>query len=323
MNAAMLLALTSLLGQPPVKPAAVTDAAVELRFRDNSVMKLAVLDAKFELRTEYGKLSIPVAEVRRIEFRVRLPEDVVKQISTAIANLGHAQFKVREAAMADLQAFEERAYPALVAAAATGSPEVRKRAEDLLAKLRDKLPEERLKVRDNDIVHAGDSVFAGKIDVSVFGVRTRQFGEAKIQLADLTQLTSTAAGSDSEFKLAGSTYALPQKVWLDTKLDFSAGAVLNVSATGEIDVYPSQPNVYICSPQGRKRWGGDPGRQMSPDAGVLVGRIGTNGQEFVIGEKFNGTAAAAGRLYLRIVESPWNVNPTGEYKVRITGGSAP
>jgi hypothetical protein len=207
MNAAMMLMLAQFLSQPP-KPAPPTGTPAELRFRDNSVMKLAVLDARLEMRTEFGKLSIPIVEIRRIEFRMRLPEDVVKQIETAIANLGHAQFKVREAAMADLQTFQERAYPALVRAAATGNPEVRKRAEDLLTKLRDKLPEERLRVRDNDVVHAGECVFAGKIDNSVLVVHTRQFGEAKIRLTELTHLVSTAAGAESDFKLEGSKYAL-------------------------------------------------------------------------------------------------------------------
>lgn len=323
MNAALLLALSQLLAQPPAKSKPEPGAPVELRFRDNSVMKLSVLDAKMEMNTAYGKLSIPLVEIRRIEFRMRLPEDVVKQIETAIANLGHKNFKVREAAMSDLQSFQERAFPALVRAMASANPEVRKRAEDLLSKLRDKLPEERLKVRDKDLVHAGESVFAGKIDSAAIVVRTRQFGEAKIQLSDLTHLVSTLTGAETNFKLAAVSYALPQKVWFDTKLDFIAGGTLNAIASGEIDVYPSQPNVYVCSPKGRVRWGGEPGRQMSPEAGILVGRIGNDGKEFVLGDKFNGAAPASGRLYLRIVESPWNVVPTGEYKVRIAGGSAP
>jgi len=322
MNAALLLIAAQMIGQPPKSPPE-PGVGVELRFRDNSLMKLSVLDAKLEMTTEYGKLSIPFVEIRRIEFRMRLPEDVRKQIDTAIANLGHSQFKVREAAMSDLQGFQERAYPALLRAAATGSPEVRKRAEDLLTKLRDKLPEERLKVRDNDLVHAGESMFAGKIESAVFVVRTRQFGEAKIPLAELTNLVSMAAGAESTFTLAGNQYALPQKAWFDTKLEFVSGSALRVSASGEVDVYPSQPNVYVCSPKGRVRWGGDPGRQMNPEAGVLVGKIGMNGSEFVLGEKYDGTASGAGRLYLRIVESPWNVIPTGEYKVRVTGGSPP
>jgi hypothetical protein len=285
-------------------------------------MKLSILDSSLEMTTDFGKLTIPFAAVRRIEFRMRLPDDVGKQIDAAVLNLGHAQFKMREAAMADLLSFQERAYSALTRAAASGNPEVRKRAEDLLAKLRDRIPEERLKIRVNDVVHAGDSVFAGKLENAVVVVRTRQFGEAKIQLADLTNLVSTATGAETEYTVESIKFALPQKAWLDTKLDFSSGGIIQVTATGEVDVYPSQPSVYVCSPKGRKRWGSDPGKQMNPEAGTLVGKIGANGKEFVIGEKFDGTAGESGRLFVRIVESPWGVVPTGEYKVRIAGGSS-
>ena len=58
---------------------------------------------KVELTTAYGKLSIPVADVRRIDFGTRIPEDVAKKIDAAIANLSSDNFQTREDATALLR----------------------------------------------------------------------------------------------------------------------------------------------------------------------------------------------------------------------------
>ena len=110
---------------PPKEQAA---AAVEVRYIDDSTMKLTVLDEQVELVTPYGKLLIPLSAIVKIEFATRLPEDVAKKISAAVADLGHADFKKRSAASAELTRLGERAYPALVDAAKQADPEVVKRA---------------------------------------------------------------------------------------------------------------------------------------------------------------------------------------------------
>src|SRR5262249_17206550 len=50
-------------------------AAVEVRFVDGSSLKLAVLDERLELNTPYGKLQIPVADIRQIDFGRRIAEE--------------------------------------------------------------------------------------------------------------------------------------------------------------------------------------------------------------------------------------------------------
>src|SRR5262249_3449957 len=115
---AMLIVPPAAFGQsdPPPKPEKSTTPLLEVRFTDNSVMKLGIKEERVEFMTQYGKLSIPVADIERIEFGLRVPDDVKKRIEAAIADLGDPNFRRREAASAILLGLREKAYPAVVQA---------------------------------------------------------------------------------------------------------------------------------------------------------------------------------------------------------------
>ena len=97
---------------------------VEIRFADDSTVKVVLQHTSVDVTTRYGKLSVPIAELRRIEFGLRIPEETAKRISADISNLGSADFKQREAASTELIALRELAYPALQQAARSDVPEI-------------------------------------------------------------------------------------------------------------------------------------------------------------------------------------------------------
>src|SRR5438034_11839089 len=51
--------------------------------------------------------------------------------------------------------------------------------------------------------------------------------------------------------------------------------------------------------------------------GMLLGKIGEDGEAFTIGERYEGTPEAQGKLYLHIGPSPWNAQSQGSYDVKI------
>jgi hypothetical protein len=175
----------------PGKPA-LPPGSVEVRFTDNSTLKLVVRDDRLPLETPYGKLSIPIADIRQIEFATRISEEAARRTEAAISDLANPQFKVREAATNDLLALGIKAYPALLKATRNADAEVVRRAEELLAKVRDSLPEDQLQVRDNDVVVTEHSKISGRIDMKVFKVTTSQFGDVQLKLADARSLRSLA-----------------------------------------------------------------------------------------------------------------------------------
>jgi hypothetical protein len=213
--------------QPSRKPAGkeLGPTSVEIRFEGGGCMKLLVLDERLEMNTPYGRLHIPVADIHQIEFGWRIADEVARQVQTAVTDLGDASFKRREAACEELAALEERAYPALLRAAKHTDPEVARRANGLLEKLRRSVPAERLEMRPNDVVHTADSKFTGRLTAAAIRVRTRPFGDQSLKLADIRSLCSPLAGKPKEVD------ALPDPGNL-SRVNAQAGKTLVFRVTG-------------------------------------------------------------------------------------------
>jgi hypothetical protein len=189
--AATLPAVALGADEPPKaggESAAAKAAAVEARFNDGSVLKVTPHEERLEVTTPYGKLSIPLADVRQIDFATRIPADVSRRIDAAIADLASPDFPKREAATATLVRLKEKAYPALLEAAKLKDAEVVRRVEQVLEQLRDTVPEKDLEVRTRDVILTADSKITGRIEGEVLKVQTAPFGEVQVKLADLRSL---------------------------------------------------------------------------------------------------------------------------------------
>ena len=185
-----LLFLTPRLASPgetPPTPAKSSPAAaaIEVRFLDNSVMKVTPHDEKLTVLTRYGKLEVPIRDIRKLELSLRIPADVAKKIEISIKALGHSSFNIREGAGADLLEYGARSYPALREAVKSTDPEVAKRAEDLVAKLKTSIPKEMLEMPENDVITTDDCKITGRVQIDEIKVKTFQFGEQTLKLADV------------------------------------------------------------------------------------------------------------------------------------------
>jgi hypothetical protein len=178
-------------------------AAAEVRLVDGSTLKLTVLDERLELATPYGKLQIPVADIRQIEFGWRIPEEDARRIEAAVGLLGSTDFHRRRAALEELAAFGEKAYRALRKAARQNDPddkankspdlEVHRRATELLVQLRQAVPPERLEVPEHDVVHTADSKITGRLTATALKVNTLPFGDQQLKLTAVRRLRSPEA----------------------------------------------------------------------------------------------------------------------------------
>lgn len=174
---------------PSARPAGVE---VEVRCLDDSTVKLKLLDDRLELQTRYGKMDIPTADIRRIDFATRTPPDVAARISLLISNLNHPDFDAREKATAELREYRERAYLPLLKAVKHPDPEVSRRAEETVRYLQQKFPAGQLDIRENDVVYTDDSKITGKLLATAVRVQTFMFGEQTLRLADIRSLRSAS-----------------------------------------------------------------------------------------------------------------------------------
>jgi hypothetical protein len=167
---------------------------VAVSFTDGSNLKVLLAEDAIELQTPHGKLNFPIADIVRIEFASRVPEEVSLAIDKDITDLGDGDFKVRERAMANLLDRKERSYAALVRASRNQTDlEMRQRIEQLLEKLRQLIPEEQLNIRVHDVIYTADSKIAGKLSVPSFKISSAQFGQLQLKLADIRELRSQGA----------------------------------------------------------------------------------------------------------------------------------
>ena len=173
--------------KPPEKPNP-TPGTVEIRFADDSAMKMTLREEQIEIITPYGKLKVPFSEVRQIDFATRIPLDVARRIDKAVADLASTEQKVRDPAAAELLKHKDRAYPALIEAAKSADAELKSRAEELLERLRESVPEGQLLYRKFDTIHTEEMKISGKIDVATWKAKTSQFGDVEIKLTDLRGL---------------------------------------------------------------------------------------------------------------------------------------
>jgi hypothetical protein len=163
--------------------------AVNVGFTDGSHLKVLLAEDTVELQTPHGKLTFPITDIVKIDFAYRVPDEIALAIDKHITNLGDADFKIREQAMAALLEKKEKSYAALVRASRlTNDFEMRQRIEQLLEKLRQAIPEEQLNVRVHDYVYTADSRIAGKLTATNFKISSTQFGQLQLKLPDIREL---------------------------------------------------------------------------------------------------------------------------------------
>jgi hypothetical protein len=326
---------------PAARPAAYP---VEVRFADDSSVKAALQDKAVEITTRYGKLTVPVDEIRSIDLGMRIPPETVKRIDAAIAKLGSQNFADREAASVELIELREMGYPALQQASRSTDAEVSKRAKEAIKVLSETVPSDKLHPPRHDTVAAVDFTIIGHIDTATLKARTAYFGETTLKLAEVRSLRWGPQEREAKLSVDAGRYGAQAEAWLDTGIRVRAGAGLQVIAGGTIDLRPSDPGTAVAGPDGRggmrggrggAAGGGFPGgaaggpggggrgfvgRGNLQTPGTLVGRVGEFGRVFVIGSQFDGTAPEEGKLYLRIIPSASGEESAGSYDVRVSVG---
>jgi hypothetical protein len=161
---------------------------VEVRLVDGSKMFLAVGEESLDITTRYGKLTVKLADVQRVEFGRRIPPDVLRRIDTAIALLASGDEKKTDAwiTLADVKEF---AYPTLLRLAGGSDRAVAVKAGHMLDVLRKAYSAERLKMLDRDVIYTESSRIVGRIELAELRTMTPHFGALKLKLNDLASLT--------------------------------------------------------------------------------------------------------------------------------------
>jgi hypothetical protein len=305
------------MGQAKPSKEAGRPPQVEVRFADGSSVRMTVLQESLEIQTKYGKLTVPIHEVRRLELGLHMPEGVSERIETAVRCLGSTSFREREDATHELVGLGAYSYPAVHNATKSADIEVAQRAADVIKKLREKLPADQLRLNPQDRIQTAEFPIVGRLSSSAIKAHNAYFGEIQLKLCELRSIRWMSGTGESEVLVEAAKHGSPGSPWLDTGVDLEADAAILINATGQVDLWPATPGQYTTGPTGYRNAGTVQG--TGHHAGTLLGRVGDAGKVFPIGERYEATPNQEGRLYLAIAPSPWNNASGGGYQVRISG----
>src|SRR5262245_5733670 len=301
------------LAQDQGKKDAPRSQPAEVRLNDGSLVRMTILQESVDVLTKYGKLTIPLRDIRRIEFGLHLPDGVEPQIEQAVKQMGSDTYKVREDAVKQLVSFGSMAYPSLQKASRSKDLEVAKRATAAMKRIDDKVAPEQLKIKLEDSIQTVEFTITGQIVSPAIKVHSETFGEFDLKLSQLRSLHQRSQSGDVELVVDAQQFGTNADQWVDTGVMVDANLRVIIRSEGHVDLWPQGPGQYMTTPKGYST-AGKGGVHM---AGTLLGRVGETGKVFVIGEHYEGVAASEGKVYLHIVPSPWNNASSGSYKVRI------
>jgi hypothetical protein len=285
----------------------------EVRFGDGSIVRMNIMQENLEVQTKYGKLMIPLEEVRRVEFGLHVPPDVNQQINQSIKRLASDVYKERDIASKDLVQVGHFAVPMLQKASHSHDQEVAYRAVSVIKQISERCAPELLKMREEDVITTAEFTVIGKITSQSIKAHSPHFGEVSLKLSELRTMHMRQQGGKMELMVDAAKHGSTLDQWCDTGMTVDAGQRIVLSSEGNVDLWPQGPGQYLAAPRGYNT-AGKGGQFM---AGALIAKVGENGKAFFVGERYEGTAPEEGRLYLMIVPSPWNNASTGNFRVRI------
>ena len=205
--------------------------AVEVTFADRSVLRLYLADDIIEIATPHGNLRIPAEDVLRVEFAQRPTAEIAELIDQKLAQLKDGDPDVQKAAGAELVAMGELAYLPLSKAATGGNPALAPQAAKVLERLKKALPRQDLAtIRPSDFIITPDTRVAGQIVNPYLKIRTVQFGDLQLKLADARSLRHQSLIGVTEVVVAD-VNAQPDPGNL-TSFESQQGKVLAFTVTG-------------------------------------------------------------------------------------------
>ena len=290
----------------------------DIHLMNSSTMRVHIVSEKVEIETQYGKLTVPIKHVRSIEFGSHLPNGHAEKIDAAVKRLGHSDFREREKAAAALVDLGPYSYAAAMEATRAKDSETSNRAKTVVQRLQAKYPKKDLKTDAEDKIVTPKFTIVGRIVTPTIKVSTEYFGDTDLSLSAMRTLR-TAGGStpDVDVVIDAGKYAVQGK-WMSTGYFIDGKSGIYITAKGQIDLAPDQGGIFVGPSGQRTNLGFAAKVKIKANAGgMLIGKIGEDGDSFIIGDRYEGTPIQSGTLYLHINPSPYGSQAVGTYDVRI------
>ena len=161
---------------------------VEVQFHNGSKVRLIIQTEKIEVATVFGKLDVPIMEIRSVEFGLHLADGVADKIDAALKGLKSGDYRERERSNWRALDLGPQSYPAVLSATQSKDAEVATRAKDLVQKLKKKHPKNALKTSADDKIVTNYFTIVGRILTPTVTTKAEYFGVIQHQIANMHSL---------------------------------------------------------------------------------------------------------------------------------------
>jgi hypothetical protein len=311
---------------PPAPAAAVKPLPpdfIKLYLMDGTVIPGRLSTKEIAVETQFGNLSVPVANIKSITPGLHSHPALAKEVSDLIADLGAGNYNDRERAQQALIKMGPAVRVELEKHQNNDDVERRNRVKAILTEF-DQLAEGLDEAdssdafptfNERDTIETTEFTIVGKIVPQSFAVKS-PYGELNIKLADIRKgVRELGKDEDLQRSFAVDASHLAVRGALNTNLRIARGDVVTVTADGTLTMTPWGNNA-VATPEGAQNYGWYiPGQIPS---GALVGKIGNeNFRKF--GSKTTFTADRSGVLQLAIgMQADYAQNQfPGKYTVKV------
>lgn len=314
---------------PASPPAdALPEGTMRFHLMDGSVLTGTLAVDSLPVDTEFGRLVVPIESIQSFSPGLNAHPQLAQRIDTLIEQLGSPNAAHRDRAQADLISFGPDLIPELQKHTDDADDERKLRVatvlEELFGMMDDPMSFDEASgpslARMDHIVTDGFTI-AGSIAVQTFVIESK-FGQLTVGLGDIESagiVTNTVPEVRRTVEVTGTDMTRVSEK--NTGIRLNRGDRVIIRAEGNITMTP-WGNGAIATPDGCAQCGNYAGNILM---GALVGRVGDNGSDMLIGSSNTFTAERAGTLYLSFALQPnWGRQQfPGKFTVRIRIVPAP
>jgi type II secretory pathway pseudopilin PulG len=308
----------------PLSPPAeeLPDGTMRFHLMDGSILTGTLAVDALPVDTEFGRLVVPIDSIKSFAPGLNAHPQLAQQIDTLIAQLGSPNAAQRDRAQADLIAFGPDLIPELQKHADDPDDERKLRVATVLEELYSMMDDPMVFDQDPgpslarlDHVVTDGFTIAGSIAVDTFVIESK-FGQLTVGLGDIQSagiVTNAVPDIRRTVEVTGTDMTRVSEK--NTGIRLNRGDRVIIRAEGQITMTP-WGNGAIATPDGCAQCGNYAGNILM---GALIGRVGDNGSDMLIGSSSTFTAERAGTLYLSFALQPnWGRQQfPGKFTVRI------
>ena len=301
---------------------AIPPGTMRFHLLDGTIITGRLADESLRVSTEFGDLVVPVTAIHSIAPGLVSHPRLAQRIDSLIDQLADPSAEARDQAQEQLLSYGAGLLPELQRYARDENAERRIRIatiiEEIYANQSNDLEFEEgpsVSLLRLDSIVTEQFTVAGQIQHESFSVES-SFGILTVQTQDImAALRVTARGPEVRrmIEVAGTDMTCRQ--YKNTGIRVQRGDRVIINAQGQITMTPWGGGV-VSGPDGLPQNGMYNG---TIPLGALAGRIGENGQEFLVGSRNSFVAQQTGTLHLAFaMQAQWmNYQYPGNFRVNV------